>query len=32
MVEEDAKKSILELVPQDILVGSIFMNLSEIDF
>ena len=32
MVEEDAEKSILESVPQDILVGSRFMNLSEIDF
>ena len=32
MVEEDAEKSILESVPEEILVGSRFMNLSEIDF
>ena len=32
MVEEDAEKSILELMPREILVSSRFMNLSEIDF
>ena len=32
MVEKDAEKSILESVPEKNLVGSRFMNLSEIDF